>query len=331
MTKREIVRRAVAHLETETVPYHVVFLGPLRERVQTHFGEADLNRAVGNYLVWEIPPAEVGSVRVAEDEWIDEWGVHWKGGVLNRGDIVEYPLKTPDLSRLKRPDPTDPARAEGMEALCRSNADLYLLSWCGAMFEQAHFLRGMDNLLIDLYENPDFVHGLLDRLLEFSLGLVEMLARFPVDAIALSDDYGHQQGPLISPAHFRTFIKPRLKTLFDAIRATGKTVALHSCGNVTAFVPDLIEIGLDILNPVQPEAMDVHRIKQEFGKDLCLYGGISAQQLIRFGTPDDIRATVRREKELLSRGGGYILAPNLDLTHDMPFENVLALIEAAQG
>ena len=100
---------------------------------------------------------------------------------------------------------------------------------------------------------------------------------------------------------------------------------------MSLFVPDFVELGLDILHPVQPDAMDAHRIKTEFGKRLCLFGGISIQRLLRFGKPDAIRAAVAAEKEFLSRGGGYICAPTLDLTHDVPFENVLAFLDAARS
>ena len=290
-----------------------------------------MNRAVGNYLRWDIPPNPVGRVDLSEDEWIDEWAVRWKGGKLDRGYIVDHPLKDPDLKALRVPKFNLAQRSAGMKEMCEENADLFLLAWCGDMFERAHFLRGMANLLVDMHEHPAFVHGLLDRCLEFCLAGVRMLAGFPVDAIILSDDYGQQTGALFSPRHFREFIKPRLRVLFEAIRKTGKRVALHSCGDVSLFVPDLLDVGLEILHPVQAEAMDVRRIKEDYGRDLCIIGGISGQRLLRFASPNEIRESVRRDKAVLARGGGYILAPNLDLTHDVPFENVLAFLEAARG
>lgn len=331
MTQRDIVRQAVAGRETPSVPYHVVFLGPLRQKVATHFGNDDLNRAVGNYLVWELPPAEIGRVDLADGEWRDEWGIRWRSTGINRGYIVEHPLRSPDLTGFTPPVGRLPARMEGLREVCERNADLYLLAWSGALFEQAHFLRGMAELLVDMYENPDFVHRLLDICLQFNLDMVASLADQPVDAIILSDDYGQQRGPIMSPALWREFIRPRLKTLFAAIRATGKRVALHSCGDVSLFVPELVELGLEILHPVQPDSMDIHAVKRDFGDVLTIYGGVSAQTTIRFSSPAQIRDTVLRETELLRRNGRFILAPTLDLTHDVPFENVLAFLEAAQS
>ncbi len=331
MNKRDIARRVVAGEECEAVPYHIVFLGPLADKVRTHFGNDDINRAVGNYLNWGLPPAEVGVTQLESGDWIDEWGVTWKDTKVNRGYAVAHPLEQPDLKLLKKPALNPHGRLAGMKEACERDADLFLIAWCGDLFERAHFLRGMENLLVDIHERPQFVHGLLDVCHEFCLELVKLLADFPVDAISLSDDYGHQGGPLFSLTHFREFIKPRLKALFEAIRSAGKYTMLHSCGDVSLFLPDLIELGLDILHPVQPDAMDVHAIKREYGKDICLYGGISTQGLLRFGTPEEIRETVRRTKSRLGRGGKYILAPSLDLTHDTPFENFLALLEAAQS
>jgi uroporphyrinogen decarboxylase len=329
MTKRDMVRRAVAGRETPAVPYHVVFLGPLRQKVSDHFGGGDLNRAVGNYLVWELPPAEIGRVDLPGGEWLDEWGVRWRSTGVNRGYVVGHPLRGAGLAGFKTPELLPTRRTAGLREACDRDGDLYLLAWCGAIFEQAHFLRGMEDLLVDMHEDPAFVHGLLDLCLQFNLDMVSLLASYPVDAIILSDDYGQQRGPIMSPAHWREFVRPRLKVLFAAIRAAGKRVALHSCGDVSLLIRDLVDIGLEILHPVQPESMDLRALKREF-KGLCLYGGLSAQGLVRFGSPAQIREAVRRAKEDLARDGGFILAPTLDLTHDVPFENVLAFLEAAQ-
>ena len=330
MTKRDIVRRTVAGRATPVVPYHVVFLGPLRRKMADHFGNEDLNRAVGNHLVWELPPAEVGRVELPGGEWLDEWGVRWRSTGVNRGYVVGHPLRGAKLDGFKAPPLRPAERMAGLREACEREGDLYQLAWCGALFEQAHFLRGMEDLLVDMIEDPAFVHGLLDVCLQFNLDMVSALAPYPVDAVILSDDYGQQRGPIMSPAHWGEFVRPRLKTLFTAIRATGKRVALHSCGDVSLFVRDLVDLGLEVLHPVQPESMDLSALKREFGGSLCLYGGVSAQGTVRFGSPAQVREAVRRAKEELSRHGRFILAPTLDLTHDVPFENALAFIEAAQ-
>ena len=332
-TQKQLTLDAIAHRETGTVPYHVLFLGSLKQRVLERFGGEDVNRAVGNFINWSLPPARKSlSVREEGDTWfVDAWGVRWAKDPENRGYVLEHPLADPDLARLDPPDTTDPGWTDGLAEACERDRDLFLLGWCGDLFERAHFLRGLDTLMMDFYDRPEFVHGLLDLALEACLGMVEQLGRFPVDGIILSDDYGQQRGPLISRGHFETFFLPRLRRIFGAIRETGKKVFLHSCGDVTAFIPNLIDAGLEVLHPVQPEAMDVFAVKREFGKDLCLYGGVGAQWPMTNGTPDDVRDATRRARDELARGGGLILAPGLDLVHATPVANIEAFLEIARG
>lgn len=328
MTKKEIALASINHHECGAVPYHCMFLPPMRARILNHFGGDDVDWAVGNFADWNFPPVEYGRTRVAQDEWVDEWGVRWKDTGVNRGAIVAHPLKEPDLTRIKPPDPSVAERWQGMPSACDKHKDLLLIGWCGSLFERAHFMRGMEDLCIDFYERPDFVHGLLDICLQNCLGMVSALARFPIDVMMLSDDYGHQQAALFSKEIFREYFLPRLKVIVSAIHGQGRKAGLHSCGNITLFVKDLISIGLDILNPIQPEAMDVYAIKNEFGRDLTLYGGISTQVLLPYGTPQEISATIQEAKVTLGRGGGVILAPALDIQHDVPMANVLALLDA---
>ena len=331
MDRKEIDLAAVEHRETPVVPYHILFLGSLQQRVLDRFGGQDVNRGVGNYINWSLPPNAKAAAVVEESHtnFVDHWGVRWAKNPENRGYVEEHPLSQPDLSRLSTPDPHDPARMAGLAEACERDRDLFKVAWCGDFFERAHFLRGLDALMTDFFDRPRFVHELLDIVLGYNLAVIEELGRYEVDGIILSDDYGHQRGPLISPKHFRMFFRPRLRQIFQAIRKTGKKAFLHSCGDVSAFIPDFIEAGLEVLHPVQPEAMDVFAAKREYGKDLCLYGGVSTQRTLPRGTPDDVRRETRRAMEELAAGGGYILAPALDLPHDTPMENIEAFLEAA--
>ena len=332
MTRREITLAAIEHRQTPAVPYHILFLGSLAPRVLHHFGGADINRAVGNYVNWSLPPNAKAAAVVEESDthFVDQWGVRWAKCPENRGYVQAHPLSEPDLSRLWRPDPHNPDRTAGLAEACERDRDLFRVAWCGDLFERAHFLRGLDALMMDFFDRPRFVHELLDRALEYNLGVIEELGRFAVDGIILSDDYGHQSGPLVSRPHFHEFFLPRLRQVFQAIRRAGKKAFLHSCGDVSAFIPELIEAGLEVLHPVQPEAMDVFRIKREYGKDLCLYGGVSTQRTFARGGPEDVRRETARAIAELGRGGGYLLAPALDLQHDTPMENILAFLAEAR-
>jgi uroporphyrinogen decarboxylase len=176
--------------------------------------------------------------------------------------------------------------------------------------------------------HPDFYAALLDGILDIHLQLVERLIVLPVDGILLSDDWGEQRGVIMGPRLWRQFIKPRAARFNAAVHAGGKWTFQHCCGNVTDILPEIIEIGLDVLESVQPEAMDVYALKRRFGRELRLWGGLGTQRLIPFGTPAEIRAEVARLRSELGREGGYILAPAKPLMEEVPTENAAAVLEA---
>jgi uroporphyrinogen decarboxylase len=186
-----------------------------------------------------------------------------------------------------------------------------------------------------LAADRDFAEEMMDRILAVEIDIVSTFlhAIGPyIDIIAFKDDIAMQSGPVISPQMFREMIKPRMKKLIEAIR--GKTQAklwFHSCGSVYYAVPDLIELGVEILNPVQVQAvaMDTARLKRKFGKNLTFWGGIDTQQVLPFGTAEDVKAEVRRRISDLAPGGGYILASVHNIEADVPGENIWAMYQAA--
>ncbi len=150
------------------------------------------------------------------------------------------------------------------------------------------------------------------------------------DCIAVSDDYGTQKGMLMSPGHWREFIKPQLEKIYSMARDNGRKTFHHSCGNIQEIIPDFIELGLDILHPIQPEAMDIVKTKQQFGDKLTFCGGIPTQSVLPDGTPDQVRNEVRRLKNIMGQAGGYILEPGITVQADVPLENIVAMIEEAR-
>ena len=153
----------------------------------------------------------------------------------------------------------------------------------------------------------------------------------PCDGIIFSDDWGDQRGVIIGPHLWREFIKPRVKQLYAKVHAAGKMIFQHTCGNVFDIIPDLIEIGLDCLQSLQPEAMPVYAVKKLYGRSLRLWGGLGTQQLLPFGTPDKIRAEIRKLRDNLGKDGGYIFSSSKPIFHDVPIQNVLAFIEETTG
>jgi len=230
------------------------------------------------------------------------------------------------------PDPHDERLFEGIDENLARHSDRYaFFDLSATMFERAFSLRGFQQVLEDMYLNPEFLHKLFDRILEFDLACLEKGLAYPVDGVRFGDDWGTQNGLLMSPASWREFLKPRMKILIERCRKAGKTVMLHSCGNITDIIPDLIEIGLTIYETFQPEAMDVRKIKEEYGKDLSFWGGVSMQKVLAYGTPEEVVAEIEQKCELLGKDGGYICGPSHTVTVDVPLKNTLAMMQTLKN
>jgi uroporphyrinogen decarboxylase len=199
-----------------------------------------------------------------------------------------------------------------------------------SLFERAWSLRGMENLLVDMVEAPQWVDQLLDTILAFDLAVVDEMLRYDIDGLLYGDDWGQQRGLIFSPRLWRRFIKPRVAQLYGAVNRAGKAVMIHCCGKVQELFPDLIEVGLDVFNPFQPDVMDPYEMKRLYGDRLAFFGGVSVQHLLPHGTPAEISAEVRRLMDQVGRDGGFIIAPSHDMPGDIPVENMVAFIEAVR-
>ena len=188
----------------------------------------------------------------------------------------------------------------------------------------------MTELLVDMVEAPAFVDELLERICDFNVRLVEQAVTLDIDGIYFGDDWGQQRGLLMGPRLWRRYIKPRIARMYGAAKRHGKHVIIHSCGDVDELFPDLIEAGLDVFNPFQPEVMDIYAVKEQFGDHLTFLGGMSIQRVMPFGTPEDVRQEAHKLMRTLGAGGGYVLAPSHAIPRDVPVENTLALVRAAR-
>ena len=324
-TPRDDFLAALNHEETEITPYGSSFLEEPAERMVEHFGE-DWRRRLTPYKAgWSLEIKRV-PIEGRDGFYRDDWGCVWQKGTI--WHIHESPLKSPSLDGFVWPDLTQPERYEGLSDFCASHPDQFRVGYTGVGFFELYWqLRGWEGLC-DFASDSGFAEALLDRFLELQLSVVDRLGREDFDCIGLSDDQSDQRGVTIGAPRWRRMLKPRFKAVFDRIHSFGKLVFLHCCGNLMEIVPDLIEIGLDYLNPLQPECLDVYKLKREYGKDLLLEGGIGTQWLLPFGTPEDIRAEVRRLRLELGRNGGFILATTKAVRPETPTENMLALFDA---
>jgi len=331
---RQWIRDALAHRRQEAVPYNFSFSPPALAALRDHFGAADLDEALALPIRMSAPATIkplYADPRVYGPTLRDEYGVLWTVSRLDRGAPVGPCLAKPDLRGYRFPDPSAQYRFADLGDWCRVNRGHFTVLWVGDLWERATFMRGMQELLLDVALHPRFVRRLLEGIAGCILGTMRILfERFDFDCVAVSDDYGFQGGMAISPEDWRSLVKPLLARIYALARQHGRAVFHHSCGSILPIIPDLIDIGLDILHPIQPEAMDVRALKREFGQDLTLCGGLGTQRLLPRGRPQEVRQEVRRLKQELGLDGGYILEPGITVQADVPLENLLAMIEEAR-
>ena len=275
---------------------------------------------------------------------MDEWGVTWLRPESGHYIPVHGPftnLDDPDpaaLNRYRWPDPNDAGRYRGLrqsaQSLHEATSYAIVLNLGVGPVHLCQYLRGYGEWLMDLIERPAFAEALLDVAANFHIEVttraLNEAAPF-VDAVCFGDDIGTQQRPLVRPDLYRRTIKPRHRRMVDAVKRFGKPLIYHSCGAVYPFLADLVDLGIDALNPVQVSAagMDTARLKREFGSRLTFWGGVDTQVVLSRGTVEDVRREVRRRIDDLSGDGGYVLAAVHNIQGEVPPENVVAMFEAA--
>lgn len=282
--------------------------------------------------------------QVDADTFIDEWNVTWRRVPEGHFICVDGPfhrLTNPvpgDLEKLNWPDRVDLQDCHRVRNWARR---LYENTGCALILNlpngpvhQCQFMRGYGEWLEDLLLRPDFVGALAERITDVWVGIATSALEAThnyVDLVCYGDDLGTQQGPLMQPELYRKLIKPHHKRMAATVKKFGKPVLFHSCGSVSSLIPDLLDGGIDALNPIQVAAadMDTRRLKREFGRDLTFWGGIDTQHVLPLGTPDEVREEVRRRIEDLGDGGGYVLCPVHNVQPEVPPENLVAMFEAA--
>ena len=268
---------------------------------------------------------------------VDEWGVGWRsGGFMHYAEIL-HPLQNHPAEAVYEypfPDVDAAYRYEGLRAKVAAlhERGLAVTGYPGLVFERAWYLRGMTELFGDLVDNPEAAHYLLDQITNRVLGAARHLASADVDVLILGDDIAGQQGMLMSLPMWRRVFKPRLIRIIQAAKEVKPDLLIfyHSDGNVWDAIPDFIEAGVEVLNPVQPECMDPAAVKKTFGDRLAFFGTVSVQRTLPFGTPAEVREEVRQRIQTVGRNGGLLLAPAHILQPDVPWENVVAFFAAAR-
>jgi uroporphyrinogen decarboxylase len=279
------------------------------------------------------------------NDFTDEFGVTWSmpQEQPHYFDISHSPLAGLSLEAIKAwpfPKGDDPSRFEGLRdralGLRRETPYAVVSGISGVVYEICWYMRGLENLFIDMVTQPEVLEVLIDRTLQFWLDWFRLFldeAGDVVDVIMIGDDLAGQDGPLFAPRLYRSIIKPRQKRLVQYIRSRTKArIWYHSCGSILEYLPDLVDNGIDVINPVQISAkgMDPVRLKAEFGDRLVFWGGgIDTQHVLPRASPEEVREHVRRNITALKPGGGYVFNNVHNIQADVPPENVLAMFDAA--
>jgi uroporphyrinogen decarboxylase len=351
MKSRDRVLTALHHEKPDRCPLQVSFTPEFADRLRydlqlkgnkihnPHGGgnTYDLERALGEDMLL-VSVGWANSYYQQSGSYTDEWGIGWTpveySTKYGKGQYTEptgHPLSDDELVyRFTGPDPTRPELYIDAINLIQNFKDEYWIVGVTVttIFECAWALRGYERLLSDFILNPDLAEHILEIPFRYHLAAAKKLVELGVDMIWIGDDVGTQSRMLISLRHWRQFLKPRMANFIAELKSINPyvKVAYHSDGNIYPIIPELIEIGVDILNPIQPACMEPARLKNEFGDQLCFWGTIDEQHTLPFGTSQDVKAEVISRLKTIGKNGGLILGPTHHVQLDTPIDNFWTMV-----
>jgi uroporphyrinogen decarboxylase len=307
-----------------------------------------INRDNPEYIPWlvrKFPHLDQGIIKRVEYignftgmgiEGTDDWGVHWVPSEGYGKDMVCFPKVHPleditDLNNYRFPDTSKfELDSKSIKTIGSVNKDEVIIfgqsHYC--LFERAWALTGLENFLVYLYTEPKLVKKLIKGIGNYHIKMADHYINLGVDGCRVSEDLGSQRQLLMNPDQWREFFKPELKRIVEKYKKAGKLFFFHSCGHIEDIVEDLIEIGVDILNPVQAGANDLQAMGEQFGGRITFLGGIDSQHVLMLGTPEEVVAETRLRIKQLSPGGGYIAAP--DQSMPFPEANIKAMVDTVK-
>jgi uroporphyrinogen decarboxylase len=370
LSHRERVTKALSHQEPDRVPFdlggticssvHV----SVYQKLKAHFGvdsedviinkmmqTAAIDEAILQALDTDLRVTIPGApdsrpiIQVGEDGYQDEYGVvRRKPSSSLYYDLVKSPLagsiSLQDIVNFSWPDASDPGYTRGLRERLRYYREetdyATTLRLPPPFLHTSQFVRGFEDWFIDLAADKKLAAALFDAAVEHNAALAEELLKAAgdlVDVVAISEDLGFQNAPVVSPEMYRELFKPRHIKYFNTVKKhTSAFIHLHSCGSIYKLLPDIIELGVDAIHPVQVAAKDMEsdKLAREFGDQLSFWGGIDTQSVLPRGTTEDVRTEVKRRIRDLAPGGGYIMAAVHNIQPDVPVENILAMFEAGK-
>ena len=337
---RDLVIAQIRHRDTAVLPFTIDIEEEVALRLDAWYGSREWRGLVDNAIVpVPTPDMAFGESEPGTGLYTDRFGSVW------RRDSKPYRLEQPALPEPMLRGFRFPTAAEiytdawktGALRFAEAKRERYFLTafFGFGLFERTWAMRGFENAMMDASGDPGFFEELLEAIVVHQLAIVRRLLELPLHAIFFTDDWSYQEGVILGAERWRRMVKPRLARLYAAVHESGRFAIGHCCGSVAEILPDLVEIGLDVYESVQPEARgnDPYLMKRRYGNDMAFWGGLGSQSTIPFGTPESIRVEIDRLCREMGRGGGFILAPSKGLMSGTPTENAAAVVEAflAQG
>ncbi|MCL2813230.1 MAG: hypothetical protein FWD23_01375 [Oscillospiraceae bacterium] len=337
MNKREIIKKTIAHEPTEYVPYSFDMTSKISEAVYkwlSDSGRLAEDGFIGDYFqfVGAGNPAGYAGENAGENRYKDEFGCVWNHDPKTReigdcGNLYKPALDAPSLDGYVFPVGAAPGRFDHLDERLVTVGGKYVVLGVTGIFDIGWHLRGFENFLGDLADSENtFAEEVLELGAEYVCGVLSSAPPY-IDGVRFGEDWGLQKGLMMAPSLWRKLLKPRLKRMYEAASGKGFDVLVHTCGDISEIIPDLAEIGVQVVNPMQPEVMDIHKIKREYGKYLSFYGGMGCQSTIPFGTVQNVADEVADRVKTIGKGGGYILGPAGAIPRDAKLENVFKLVE----
>lgn len=334
---REIVEAQIKHEQTSQQPYFLEFTPPLERDITKYYGSPDWIYAIEPYIVQRSCFDTWDTIRYnSACQGMDAYGSTWT--VTEKIAHLDTPAVTKETYGQYSWPVLDDFVSEQKLRWVKAVYDAYDRSFRvfhvgGGLYELSWRMLGVEPTLMHMIEDEDFYQDILDNLCELLLGFIDEAAKLPVEGVLIGDDWCDQRGVTFGHHRFRELFKERYKMLFQRIHEHGKYAMAHVCGDVSSIIPDLIEIGLDVLESVQPEpeGMNPFELKRLYGEQITFWGGLGVQHDVMQEDPSMLRHTIQKLRNEMSKNGGYILAPAKPLNTDIPLENVITIFETFIG
>ena len=331
MKKRDLVQSAINHQGGNAVPYYIDLCNETIDKYKEAFVKDFFDKDVaedykaGGLSLYDAVNLAIGNHMICcETPWWD-----WDYEKTDPGYFD--PFETPEVLPIIKPDDREDLR-EYYKHIHKRYGVYMFAGIYGSHWEKAYFLRGIEPFLADIAGEPEFAKRLLDFIIDTNVEMLPKVLAYPYfDAVLFGSDWGSQKDLIMSPDSWRNLIKAGEARQYKPAKDAGKKVFVHSCGDIVKIMDDIVELGVDVINPIQPECMNLRMLKERYGDKLSFWGGISTQRTLPYGTPAEVSKEVETTIKLMSQNGGYITSPSQGILPDVPYENIKVLIQTAKG